>query len=546
MSYSENTIDRLLAIDGIGAGNFLYKLKELDIDLEEDIVTLDLPLRGFTSERALSVNSLDKLSDLYARWFLEKGITSKDTVAIYLEEGIDYFVLYLSLTKIGAIPVMVNSDLPKDVVVPFFNYIETVAIVADDIREYELSSFVLESGVDTKLLNIDAVRYPWDRISDIDVLPVVPYKHYDCDPVLLSHTSGTTGVPKAVRFSHSSMFYGFKKQIKKQIGERVLSALPHSHSSSVGLLMSAFMRGNKIRIQTKRDKYDLEQASKSYQPDLFVAFPKTFIELCRHELNAKSFESINYWLSTGDANHESHIRRLVKLGKHRIGKKYYAGSLFVDNLGSTEFAFSVFVNVHTPHSNNYKRCIGKPMEWVDVAVLSENAVELGDYQVGKLGVHSESVTPGYWNKSLLTEKSKLGKYWLLGDLVYRNSAGIYYHVDRIQDSIEYRGKKLYSCQVEELIMSNISDVFDCSLVCAESTKGNAQLYLTVDCNHAKCDEETLISEINTLLVENNLPCLYKLIFESASSNMGVTGKKLKRKLRVNLQDTDHSLNETMA
>jgi len=534
MAHSEELIDKIISTDGIGAGNYFFSLQSSlsEEEKERSYIELDVPVRGFPQTLSLSINRLNILSSIYANWFVSQGIGSKDTVAIFLDDGIDYFVLYLSLTRIGAIPIFINSDLSRDVVVPFLNYVDTVALVTDTVRLGDLEAILDSAEHGTDLLNINDVVFPGGDIDRLE-LPAPPvYRHDENDAVLLSHTSGTTGIPKAVRFTHASLFYGFRKQLKKQVGERVLSALPHSHGSSVGILMSVFLKGVHIRIQTDRRVNSLQSAVKDYKPEMVAAFPKTYVELCRGELDSASFNSVSYWLSTGDANHESHIRKLTALGHHKVGERIFEGSVFIDNLGSTEFAYAVFVNIHTRFSNNYGRCIGNPMEWADVAVLSDNAEELGDYEVGKLGVSSESVTPGYWNKSLLTEKSRLGKYWLLGDLVYRNSAGVYFHVDRIQDSINFNGTILYSCQVEELIMSSVASVFDCSLVVLDATESSeAQLLLVVDTNSVTQDESELREEVNEVLDKHNIPRVSKVVWEFVSENAGVTGKKLKRKLR---------------
>ena len=48
------------------------------------------------------------------------------------------------------------------------------------------------------------------------------------------------------------------------------------------------------------------------------------------------------------------------------------GSLYIDNLGSSEFAFGICWNVHSPETNSYDRCIGRPFEWVDVRIFGED------------------------------------------------------------------------------------------------------------------------------------------------------------------------------
>ena len=45
-------------------------------------------------------------------------------------------------------------------------------------------------------------------------------------------------------------------------------------------------------------------------------------------------------------------------------------------------------------------------------------------EVGFFGAKGPSITAGYWNDSDTTYRSKLGGYWLTGDLVYQDVAQV--------------------------------------------------------------------------------------------------------------------------
>ena len=64
-------------------------------------------------------------------------------------------------------------------------------------------------------------------------------------------------------------------------------------------------------------------------------------------------------------------------------------------------------------------------------------------------MRAPTITPGYWNDSLLTVRSRLAGYWLTGDLVYRDGNGELFHVDRVPDAIKTRSGMVYSLVVEE-------------------------------------------------------------------------------------------------
>jgi acyl-CoA synthetase (AMP-forming)/AMP-acid ligase II len=233
--------------------------------------------------------------------------------------------------------------------------------------------------------------------------------------------------------------------------------MPHSHAASLSVLMLSLTRGARLTIQTDKRPHAVLSGIVTIRADAVAAFPKTFVDLCRMDLDAYDLESVQYWIATGDANHEPHIRKLIAHGHHVKDGEKRPGSRFVDNLGSSEFGFAIFRNVHGPDSDAYDRNIGTPFPWVEVAVLADDGSQVPANTVGKLGVISRSVTKGYWNNHNLTEQNRLRGYWLTGDLVYRDENGAYFHLDRTSDYIETLSGVLYSCWAEELFLKHLPD-----------------------------------------------------------------------------------------
>ena len=147
---------------------------------------------------------------------------------------------------------------------------------------------------------------------------------------------------------------------------------------------------------------------------------------------------------------------------------------------------------------------------------------------------SDSVTAGYWNNHLLTEKNRLNGYWLTGDLGYRDNKGQFFHVDRISDKITTNEGPLYSCLVEELILKNRDDIFECSIIGVVTESELQTATIAIEMKADRIADDNLLDELNLLLQTHKHPRLSRLTFESAHENIGATGKKLKRKLRKEL------------
>jgi len=528
MKFSQSFIQSVQHNDQLGAGNFLYQLVNMDVDHSNQCIFLDMPIKDVNGEwrSSFSLADLIRNADAWGAYYLLQNVTEKDPVALYFPDNFNYFIHFLALTRIGAIPVCINHKLAPDVVVEFIRRVNASHIMMEAQLAPQIAKGLSAQEISTLLLE-KAILIP-------DAKHGIPFVHTNDDVVLLAHTSGTTGIPKAVIFTHSGFYVGVQSQLDKQVGDSILCALPHSHSAATSILMSSILRGVSVRIQSAKSSEDIITATQSFKPQLIVAFPKTLTDLCRHDLEPADFDSLSYWISTGDANHEPHIRKLISLGNCEIRGQQVKGSIFIDNLGSSEFGFAMFRNIHTPFSNNYKRCIGKPFNWVQSEILDEQGQRAADNIVGYLGVRSESVTAGYWNNHLLTEKNRLNGYWLTGDLGYRDSNGIFFHVDRISDKITTSEGPLYSCLVEELILSNRDDIFECSII-GVATKSSLQTAtIAIEMKADQIAKDNLLAELNLLLQAHKHPQLSHLTFESAHENVGATGKKLKRKIREEL------------
>ncbi|MDH2566683.1 class I adenylate-forming enzyme family protein [Acinetobacter baumannii] len=517
---SNAQLDLLLQDENLGAGNFIYKIYE---KFKSDEHILSLIENENTKPIELSIKDIILISDRLASAYLHIGVKPKEVVALFFKDSFDYFLHFVALNSLGAIPCLINGKLSHDVLHQFLKIIRPQYLMLNIKYREEIESIFLQSDINPKILGIE----DFNQFISNTRTPI--FQHQPQDVIMIGHTSGTTGVPKGVIFTHESMFHGVRSQIKRQKGSNILSILPHSHGASISLLMLSLTRGAKVSILSQRDPKTITNIIKKISPNVVIAFPQVYVDLCREDLQKNDFESISYWISTGDANHESHIKKLIQLG-HNIDQdnQKVIGSFFIDNLGSSEFAFAIFRNVHGLNTNQYNRCIGKPFPWVNVSVFDENGKVLSHNQIGRLGVKSKSVTLGYWNNHSLTEINKINGYWLTGDLVYFDEHQNFYHVDRTSDSMKIDGTEVYSCQIEEFIITKISQIFDLSIV--KSTHNELIAYVELT-KKSDISVENLLREINHLMQENQWPLIKNLTLQSANEYTGVTGKKLKRELR---------------
>lgn len=522
---------RVVALDStVGAGNFFFKFAECWPDKGSVVLESDKPFVIGAKDygTTLTVSQLRGLVEQLASWFSKRGVRAGHLVAVFIDDTAAYYIYYLAITHVGAIPTLLNSNMQGSVASNYLCRVGCFALVTDRERAARFDRQATSVGQGATIFLTDTIALVAGE-SDHE-----QFSHNGGDNVLIAHTSGTTGPPKPVQFNHSGFFYGVRRQMYHALGRRALSVLPHSHGSAITLFMSTMVRGVPLFAQSNKNAESVLGSIERWKPNLVMAFPKPLMSLCRTNLESRDLTAVSCWMSTGDASHERHIRILSSMGSRTQGGVVRKGSLYIDNLGSSEFSFGIFRQIHSPETSKYDRCIGRPFEWVDVKLFGEDGRPVLDNEVGRLGVKSPSVTSGYWNDSAATEMNLLDGYWLTGDLLFRDADGLYYHVDRTTDRGLIDNRMIYSCQLEEILIKRVSDVFDCTVVCVDSEPKKRSVAVAVEPVDMRCDVLALQEQIRIVLKMNGVNAPVNVEIVDPGWNEGLTGKKLKRLIRTEL------------
>ncbi|MGX7828501.1 class I adenylate-forming enzyme family protein [Actinokineospora sp. 24-640] len=456
-----NTRAHLAKDPTVGAGNVLTTLVERGVGLDRPAFTFDTDTDGVPAWTALTVGVLDERVRARAAALHALGIRRRDPVALTATSAADNILTFLALARIGAIPALVNAKVPADIAALYIGRLNAVGFLADAERRAALA----DHGM-TALAPIETLG-----AADPDDAPA-PYRFHGDDPVAITHSSGTTGVPKAVVHSHASLYAANRHRLrlpKAQGTERILSALPAPHAATLIALNLALSIDSQLLALSKQSGTSVVDAVESWRPSAVLGFAATWSDLARADLRGRDLDSVSLWWNTGDCAHEAHIRRLISLGYREVatreGRRRRPGSAFIDGLGSSEMGHSHFFITHTTETSRYGRCIGKPHAFAETAVLDPDGAELPPNTVGELGTKSPTLSLGYWNDSATTYRTRVRGYFLTGDLVYRDEEGYYYHVDRLVDTVDLGGgKRLHTAMSEERVLMACPDVADCTVV----------------------------------------------------------------------------------
>jgi acyl-coenzyme A synthetase/AMP-(fatty) acid ligase len=464
----------LAADQELGTGNVLPTLMSHGVGLDDPSLTFDTDVETGTGShpawQPMTLRQLDRQVAARAAWLHGRGVRPRDPVALYLTDAADQVLSFLALFRIGAIPAPINRNVPGPIAATYVERLRPTALILDAAHRVALGE---------RLPDVGAVIDVRETAAGGPDRAPVQFHYHPEDAAVVTHSSGTTGAPKAVLASHASLFASIRHRLtlpRAQGVDRMLSAMPANHAAMVILVNLALCNRSELLVLSDQSGTAVLAAAERWRPTSVLGFASTWAEIAAADRSGYDLDSVQMWWNTGDCAHETHIRPLVALGSRKAatatGIRQVPGSVFIDGLGSSEMGHSQFFITHTSDTDRYGRCIGKPHAFADIAVLDPAGNKLPPGAVGQLGVRSPTLFVGYWNDSVTTARTRLRGYFLTGDLVYRDEAGYYYHVDRAVDSIDLGdGTWLHTAQTEEVILAGCPEVLDCTVVAVREPDG---------------------------------------------------------------------------
>ncbi|MFC4852920.1 class I adenylate-forming enzyme family protein [Actinophytocola glycyrrhizae] len=515
-----------LSMDGdLGAGNFFWRVCAVADDLDRPILFRSGP-DGLTG---LSLRTLRERVLRCANWYLAHDVGHGTRIGVYTSDGLRAFLHHIAITSLGGVTVLANPNLDPAAAADYFRRTDTAMVLADTTRLTAIRATADHEG-DEPLTTADVDTVEREATSAKDHAEHRHHHRLD-DLVLISHSSGTTGTPKPTLFAHHTFSVGKRERLWKfpsATTDRMLTALPHSHSAGISYLSLAVLLGLPTLMIDDPSGAAVAVAMNAFTPTVVIAFPLSLADLAIETLSPAARTSVHTWMGMGDASHERHIRPLVALGPA-------AGSTYVDGLGSSEMGMVLFKHAYTRESTRYGRVIGRPVKVVSrAAVLDELGNELPDGQAGLLGVRTPSVTPGYVNDPALTAQARAGGYFFTGDVVRRDADGTWYHLDRTPDAIHTVAGPTYSLPLEEIVLSE-TGAFDAAVVAVDDpfAVGRSRPVAVVLFKGGGPTPQDVLARCNRVLALAGMALLAAVVVAESRADLpvGVTGKVLKRVLR---------------
>ncbi|NOI22198.1 long-chain-fatty-acid--CoA ligase [Vibrio mediterranei] len=510
-------------------------------DTEIVSVTYDNPRHRYTLSDAFSRTR--QLANALKSLGLKKG----QRVATLAWNDYRHLELYYAISCSGGVLHTVNPRLFEQQIEYIINHAEDTIVFFDPVFAPLIEKLQSKLATVNHFIALtDHAHLPESQIENLldyesfiaDRSTVFTWPELEEDDASsLCYTSGTTGHPKGVLYSHrSTVLHSLGSALPDAFGlsidECVMPIVPMFHVNGWGLAYSAPMTGTKLVMPGPKmaDGATLTELINNEGVTMTAGVPVVWLMLLEHLKQSKlQVPSLKRIVVGGSACPEVLIREFDEL--FNVSMHHAWGMTEMSPLGTFNKLKPKLRSLTDEQKMGYQLKQGRIVFGVDMRIedWQGNQVPWDGHQFGSVKVRGPWIASGYYKQG---ESVDINGYFDTGDVASIDPDGYMQITDRSKDVIKSGGEWISSIELENIAVGH-PDIKEAAVIGVSHNKWGERPLLIAVTHDVTVTESELLAHFDGKVAKFCIPDAVEFINELPHT---ATGKLSKKDLRDHFKD----------
>ena len=497
-----------------------------------DKIAIFAPKKNLWSKityESISFKKLDERSNQFAHYFLASGLKAGDRILVFVKPCTHFSVITFGLFRAGLIPVFLDPGMGTRNLLNAIKQIKPTGLIGETVMSLARLIYSDYFKSITVHLNVNQLK----KMTFEESLPLLMKEVEPHDSAAVLFTSGGTGIPKGVLYTHH-IFNTQRSMLQKMFSltssDVDLPGFPLFGLFTITMGMTSVIPLMNPSKPSKANAKYLVKNIKDHQATFIAGSPAIWKNLAIYCIKHKiTLPSVKYLVMFGAP---------VPIKLHKDLQSFLPSGDTYTPYGATEclpvtcISGKELINQMAEKMNSgHGTCIGKPCPDVTIKILpitdcdlasEKNANWLEKQQMGEICVKSQTVTPLYVD---MPEKTKAAKikgeeenvlWHRMGDLGYKDEDGHIWFCGRKShrlDIQEIQGNVTIAPIPYENMINELPHVSRCALIAPKQNEKVIPTLIVVPLNTLSTQEKRELSnKIEQALLAHPIPLKINHIF----------------------------------
>lgn len=407
-------------------------------------------------ERSVTFSEWNDIANMWACRLRERGIQPGDRVAMMMPNCPEFAFFYVAAIRCGAVIVPIHARSTQEEVRYICEHARAKALIVHDALVPTIIDLVEQNpewiavktgksqGIWQGTDEWRAERNLAEQMKALSIDPELSWATEDSDISIL-YTSGTTGRPKGVLFTHRSLLtVATMIAIEFSITHRsrILHLMPLSHSAPLHLFfIPALMQGATQVTALAFSPQLLLSLVQQHRITHFFGAPVAYLLTMKHpEFQQYDLSSIQYWIYGGSPL----SREMGQLLEQAYGREKLACVYGLTEAGPTGTCL-----FHREFPEKVGSVGNRAVLFAEVDIVNEQGFPAAPGEAGEVRVRGEGAMKGYDNDPTATSETMQDGWIRTGDIGRLDEDGFLWLIDRKKDVMITGGVNVYPKEIEQ-------------------------------------------------------------------------------------------------